>query len=566
MIPTNTNSNHPTNKKPSSSSSKRSKPSYFPNKDKQFRSPPVNHNSSSDRIVQNVELSDEDLKKFLLDGYLVIKPQELALSPQWHSELCQYGSEIFHEEGNCGNNILAKIPQLNEIFEDDRVKNVLTRILGKNYIMQSHRFWHYTQEGQLDQQWHKDSFFGNNKPLRHHQLRHVMLMYYPQKTTIPMGPTALRKGTQYTCIDPKRYSGNLANEFCQKPWRKDSDVFMECEAGSLLLIHYDLIHRGSANEARDRQMFKFQFSRVVDPQRDDSLLNKVINTSFEDVKIEGRENMENEPQYMVAKSIWNWMHNIPFQVEEKVTTITENELEDVHELNRIDFCYRLGLSGQYNTLLKRMDHVNEQFAYNAAHGMIACRHANAVKALTSKLMNKSNHTINSQHFTYVALFVLSEWGPLVVESLDEKTLNELLQYLNKSRFSSMFSRIYSAEALGNMFCNYYGKHNKDQHQHDDDDSKVQLALQTLCQYLENDPEPQVRFWSALSIAKIGKAAACATVIASLQKALKNDTNRYVIGFALEALEKLDSPEALKILIGYLKTSRWCYLTHKNSLF
>ncbi|KAG2372943.1 hypothetical protein C9374_012973 [Naegleria lovaniensis] len=558
MISTN-NSSGGDNKKSKSSSSKRSKPPYFPNKDKQYRSPPINQNSSSDRIIQNVDLSDEDLKKFLLDGYLVIKPQELALSPQWHSELCQYGTEIFQEDGNCGNNILARIPQLNEIFEDDRVKSILTRILGTGYIMQSHRFWHYTQEGQLDQAWHKDSFFGNIKPLRHHQLRHVMLMYYPQKTTIPMGPTALRKGTQYTCIDPKRYSGNLANEFYQKPWRKDSDVFMECEAGSLLLIHYDLIHRGSANEARDRQMFKFQFSRVVDPQRDISLLNsgRVI-PSFENVKIEGRENMEQEPQYPVAKSIWNWMHNIPFKAEESKVTIAETELEDVHELNRIAFCYRLGLCGQYGTLLKRLDHINEQFAYNAAHGMIACRHPNAVKALTSKLINKSSSNGGSQHSNYVSLFIISEWGPLVVESLDDKSLKEFVQYLNKARFSSMFSRIYAAEALGNVFCGY--------HSNNRDDEILQLAVETLCRYLENDDEAQVRFWSALSLAKIGPVAASPMVITCLQKALKFDNNRYVIGFCLEALEKLGSPEALRILIGQLKASRWCYLTHKNSLF
>jgi hypothetical protein len=74
----------------------------------------------------------------------------------------------------------------------------------------------------------------------------------------------------------------------------------------------------------------------------------------------------------------------------------------------------------------------------------------------------------------------------------------------------------------------------------------------------------VRFTAALSLAKIGAKAIQAIPI--LKDALYLDQNRYVNGNALLALERIGTNEALKIVLSYLKISRWCAKTTASSLF
>jgi HEAT repeat protein len=78
-----------------------------------------------------------------------------------------------------------------------------------------------------------------------------------------------------------------------------------------------------------------------------------------------------------------------------------------------------------------------------------------------------------------------------------------------------------------------------------------------------DPDPQVRFSAALSLAQIGPAAEAA--VPALQDAL-NDENRYVPGYAVEALERIATPGALRVLMPYLKSARWCAHTSPSSIY
>ena len=52
---------------------------------------------------------------------------------------------------------------------------------------------------------------------------------------------------------------------------------------------------------------------------------------------------------------------------------------------------------------------------------------------------------------------------------------------------------------------------------------------------------------------------------SLSAAL-SDGDRYVQGYALEALERISTPEALGILLSNLKSSRWCSITNSRNMF
>lgn len=518
--------------------------------------PPILSKQQSDVTNRIVALSDSDLKRFLIDGYLVIPPAELGMDAQWHADLFQYASHVIQSEGNPGNNILPRIPQLNHLFSDARVVSVLGRLLGKDYQMQPHRFPHQTLKGQKDQLWHKDSFFGYSRPLRHNQVRNVMLMYYPQKTTLDMGPTALRRGTQYCSIDPKKFKPQnsseeqFINEWADKKWREDTDRYLECEAGSILLIHYDLVHRGTRNDAHERQMYKFQFRRIVEPSMDDETIPEHV-PSYEDVQLDDdfKYNEELDPP---ARAIWNWINNIPFIVEDKNdSSELVLDINSPSELNRFATVYSLGLKGNYQQLISRLYSPSDQVCINAAHGLVACRSRECVKEMMS-VFQKGPKTGQSQLVRSAAMFVFSEWGPLVRQELNEKELDQLIRYLLKWKVvtSDVNVRLYFTEALGTIFCNV-----------DEGDELLSLVVERLSDLLFDNNE-QIRFTAAISLARIGAGANSA--LPSVQRAIEQDQNRYVVGHLFSTLERFTSMESMKLLIQYLKASRWCQFTTLES--
>ena len=78
-----------------------------------------------------------------------------------------------------------------------------------------------------------------------------------------------------------------------------------------------------------------------------------------------------------------------------------------------------------------------------------------------------------------------------------------------------------------------------------------------------DEDQQVRFSAALALAQLGPKAEAA--VPALGNAL-HDENRYVPGYAVEALERIATPAALKTLLPFLKTARWCQHTTPKSIY
>ena len=78
-----------------------------------------------------------------------------------------------------------------------------------------------------------------------------------------------------------------------------------------------------------------------------------------------------------------------------------------------------------------------------------------------------------------------------------------------------------------------------------------------------DEEDEVRFNAALALARLGPGAAAA--VPALEGVLE-DGNRYVVGYAVEALERIATREALGVLLPFLKAARWCPITNSGSLF
>ena len=127
-------------------------------------------------------LNDEQMRGFIRNGYLAVKT---GLAAEFHRQVWDQTEAVFESEGNPGNNLLARIPAVQEVFDDPAVDGALASVLGPNYYMHPHRHCHYRPPGSEGQQIHKDGF-----TKRRHRARWILAMYYPQDTTVDMGPTA----------------------------------------------------------------------------------------------------------------------------------------------------------------------------------------------------------------------------------------------------------------------------------------------------------------------------------------------------------------------------------------
>ena len=137
--------------------------------------------------------NDETMQRFLGDGYVVVKAD---LSSSVHNTIHKRLEEMFATYGNLGNNVLPLIPEIHHVFNHPAVHGALTSILGSGYIMHSHRYCHSNPPNSAGQEFHKDSYEGDEE-IKHHRCRWAMAFYYPQDTTEDMGPTSVVAGSHY---------------------------------------------------------------------------------------------------------------------------------------------------------------------------------------------------------------------------------------------------------------------------------------------------------------------------------------------------------------------------------
>ena len=196
-----------------------------------------------------LQFTDQEMRDFIINGYVTIKTD---FPPSFHENIRQHLDTMFEETGNLGNNVLPLIPEIQEVFDYPRVHGAMQGVLGENYVMHSHRYCHFNQQGSEGQNFHKDSYEGDEQ-IRRHRCRWTMAFYYPQDVTEDMVPTAILPGSQYY------ETGESAH---QQP-----ELALTGEAGTVTIVHYDLWHRAMPNSSdKRRYMLKFLFIRLDEPQ------------------------------------------------------------------------------------------------------------------------------------------------------------------------------------------------------------------------------------------------------------------------------------------------------------
>lgn len=452
-------------------------------------------------------LTDAQMRHFIVNGYVTVTT---ALPVQFHDAIYEKTVEVFDKEGNPGNNLVPRIPEIQKVLDDSNVKGALTSLLGADYYMQPHRHPHYNPPGSKGQHLHQDG----GKRWSHHT-RRLLVFYYPQDTPVELGPTGVVPMSHY-------YST-----------REGSAVSPEQpivgKAGTVAFANYDLWHRAMPNQSdKKRYMMKFLYARMSEPQKP-TWANK--ETEWANGMALGQAKHQ-----QMFRHLWHW-HRGKEHYNTSVASNSESlsglisSLNSTSESTGLQAAYELPRFGEKvgPALVQCLQDESEMTRRNACYALNAVG-TPAVEALGKALKDAREHVRDN---AAEALGDLGNKAKPAVPALVEMLTNE-----------SSSGRSHAIEALGTT------------------SQSSSLAVPGLIKAL-GDPDNKTRRNAVFALARIGKHAAEA--VEGLQNVLF-DSNRYVRGDAVHALYRIGTPGAKAVLLRYLETTRWCPLTSRESTF
>ncbi|KAL0483602.1 mitochondrial import inner membrane translocase subunit TIM50 [Acrasis kona] len=487
-----------------------------------------------------MKLTDEQIQSFLINGFIKIQTN---LPEHFHQTIYEKVTEAF-KDGNPGNNIYPCIKELGNVFKDANVNGAIQSILGEKYFMQPHRYTHVS--GNKDQSWHRDSFFGFLKEMRYHQPWNLMAFYYPQNTTTKMGPTAIKPKTQYDAIDPMRCPSHIQNI---NNFTSPDDVLFECEMGTVLLVHYDIVHRGTrclSKKDVKRFLFKFLFSRLDFPSSPSWNHNPC--TELWDAKNVG-------PLQPIIRSMWDWMLGKPVRLVplcDDAYMQCINDLKSQAERGRQRAAYMLSCSGVYDILIDILSSNCESiYKIEATYALCSCPGEQVVCKLCKVLEEKIQ-----QSDCFYFIYVLGSFGERARQATD------LILKIGADCQCPTIKR-YCCESL----CSICPEAN---------DAILNFLKDVLLNCRDvvpesnklkdrNSPYPHARYVAALCLFRLGVNAS--PIVDSIIYAMLNDCNRYVNGFCLLSLQSMNTHDSKVAVEEYLnKTKGFCLKTNKRSTF
>lgn len=469
-------------------------------------------------------LTDGQLRDFIRNGYTLVQPE---LPPEFHQEMFSRVDSVFETEGNPGNNLIARIPAIQEVFDDPVVDGTLTGVLGPNYYMHPHRHCHYRPPGGEGQTLHKDGF-----SRRRHRTRWILAMYYPQETTVDMGPTGVVPGSQY-------YNTEVGSTMAD-------EVPVPVPAGSVAIVNYDIWHRGMANTSdKKRYMIKLLFLRMEEP----------VAPSWDSRSPDwGRSNDGHD---VLESGLWAWHQGTDGKAGTNGHKGSESVLDLVNTLATgpepecIKTAYRLGEVGA-DAVPALID------SLTADHGPVE-----PIEEVSYGRLPKANR---SEAVRRNISYALTQVGGPAVEALTDAVGHE-----------DWWVRDAAVETLGDIGLAAKDATSALGHALTDESLQVRRhaaeaigiagpssadGVPALIDALQSQDD-ELRRNSALALAKTGEHASEAV---PMLKGTLRDRDRYVRGQAVEALRRIGTPEARQVLIDDLMTSRWCEITTSDSLF
>lgn len=473
-------------------------------------------------------LNDEEVQRFIVDGCMTVHAD---YPPSFHANIYDQIEAVFEKEGNPGNNILPRIPQIGQVFEHPNVKGALTSLLGPGYILNPHRHCHLNPPGRNGQRWHKDCYVYDHN-LRHPRFYWLLAFYFPQDTTEDMGPSGVLPGMQIyktiSDVDPVQ-TKEKARAFCEP-------------AGTVALIHFDSWHRATENiSTKKRYMLKFQFARTQEPQKPTwDHQSRAWSPGIED----------RHPA--ISEDVWNWMCGKTQKKCETPESDLKNwipVLKNGSECERLDAAYKLA-----------------EFGEEAVPELIAAMREETLATIEETEAKTPDNAHGTNPTSGCAALSLATIGEPAVAALTE-TLSD----------NHWWIRAVAANVLGHIGSNavvaapvlrtaikdnhWWVRRNVIEALGAIGDFSPEL-LSNLTQAL-GDEDYRVRRNAALTLAKFGESGDIA--VESLATMLE-DENRYNRFYATYVLQRIGTPAARDILFHTLFNARWCPITTKDNMY
>ena len=497
-----------------------------------------------------VLFTDEQIRRFIVDGYVVFKPD---LPDAIHEEIRRKLNIIFENEANPGNNILPRVPEMDAVLNSPEVRGSLISILGEDYFEHPHRFCHYTGPLQdhsrpkrtLAQMCHQDSYTPLGRS-RQHFSRFARIIYYPQDSPIELGPTHVIPGTQYhrALSDADRSRA----------------IPLAGPAGTVAITHFDVGHAAGINEVNQhRHMIKFIYFRGKTPEK----------PSWNCRSSRWENPAEVQTTYQLDQlwsHMWNWMCGRADGSGSARGKFSKNGdpskslsyLNSDCQQSQLNAIYALGSVGPraiaplvdaLRASAKRDGGVLERWnegavAMDGAAFALTAAGVDAVPVLSRLLQDKSEWVrIN-------AAFALGELDAVAVDAVPalERCLHDTSHRVVRTATDSLGSirerALEFMPALGRLL-------------------KVERPewSEVLTRgFTAND---QVRFNAATTFCRLGKVST--DWEDGLIRALEDRCGQ-VAAMAMLALERIASPVAQAAVLSYLKSRRWDESLTRTSLF
>ena len=473
-------------------------------------------------------LNDGEVQRFIVDGCMTVHAD---YPPSFHANIYDQIETVFEKEGNPGNNILPRIPQIGQVFEHPNVKGALTSLLGPGYILNPHRHCHLNPPGRNGQRWHKDCYVYDHN-LRHPRFYWLLAFYFPQDTTEDMGPSGVLPGMQIyktiSDVDPAQ-TKEKARAFCGP-------------AGTVALIHFDSWHRATENiSTKNRYMLKFQFARTREPQKPTwNHQSRAWSPGIED----------RHPA--ISQDVWNWMCGNAQKERDTRQTNLKNLIQDLEngsECERLDAAYKLA-----------------EFGPEAVPELIAAMREETLATIEETEAKTPDNAHGTNPTSGCAALSLSFIGEPAVAALTE-TLSDDHWWIRAVAANILghigSNAIASAPALKNAIKDnhWWVRRNAIEALGAIGDFSPELRSD-LTQAL-SDEDYRVRRNAALTLAKFGKSGDIA--VEALATMLE-DENRYNRFYAAYLLKQIGTPAARDILFQNLFNSRWCSITTKDNMY
>ncbi len=320
-------------------------------------------------------LDDVQMSRFLRDGFVVLNAGELGAG--LHEELFEAACATYDEARAIGggvnhlqvigDNLRARIPALERLLGAPTVQGALKSVLGGSFALHPHHFVHEATPN--DQSFHQDGNLPWNERAhyRSHRPNWAMLFYYPQEVTADAGPTEVLPGTQYWTTDFEKpdgswHRGDAVDKHLERGALGNADLNardrridavvgrlriegvgrerLVVPAGSIVLAHYDLMHRGTRTapgfEGR-RFMYKFYYYRTANPSA----------PSWANVADRPLPAPQPMPVDRIVDAAWDWLRGeangrCSAEGRELAARIVAAEAED----ERVALAYELGASAR----------------------------------------------------------------------------------------------------------------------------------------------------------------------------------------------------------------------------